>query len=312
MAPIVLAAEAVADFLGKGFLGVDRCLAAGDELVLLNATFDRLFRGQMDGSTGHAGLVQVPNVDGAWPAQFEASELYSSVRAIALQLLAAARAAATVPVPESDASFTPASQVGAIAKPARRGEITLLHQDEAYFDPGYDHSATRVMCWVALAETGTASGCLHFTPGSHRRPAEILQHAAAPLKTLDPATGEGIIELACTSTDPCDSWDASVPVPLPAGGAAFWLPRTLHGSAPNTSATPRKVLLMWAVAEPTPLETPFRRPWRETAFGDHNALCAKVRILMTTHRACMLCSAQLSHLWRRANCARLRLLVTKG
>ena len=280
MESTILPATAVAEFLDTGFIGVDRCLAAGGgELTLLNATFDRLFRDQMDGSTGHAGLVQIPNVAGAWPTDFEASKLYTSVRAIALQLLAAARAAAMVPGPESEPSFTPAAQVGAIAKPARRGEATPLHQDEAYFDPCYDHSAIRVMCWIALVDTDAASGCLHFTPGSHRRPAEILPHAASPLKTLNPMTGEKITELACTSTDPLDSWSASVPVPLPAGGAAFWLPRTLHGSAPNTSAKPRKALLMWALAEPRPLETPFHRPWRETAFGEHKqTLCKRAYI----------------------------------
>ena len=40
-----------------------------------------------------------------------------------------------------------------------------------------------------------------------------------------------------------DHWAASVPVPLRAGGAAFWLPRTIHGSASNTSQTPRKAIL---------------------------------------------------------------------
>jgi|EP01046_Picozoa_sp_COSAG06_P001224 hypothetical protein len=259
----------VAQFLDQGFIGVDRCLAAGDELAPLVATFDRLFGSTIDGASGHAGLVQVPNVDGEWPAEFAASELYTSVQMIALQLLAAARAAATEPGPEGEPQFTPAAQVGAIAKPALTGEITPLHQDEAYFDPAFDHSAIRVMCWIALVDTGAASGCLHFTPGSHRRPAEILPHDAATLKTLDPSTGEGIVELACTSADPVDSWGASVPVPLPAGGAAFWLPRTLHGSAPNASASPRKAMLMWATAEPRPLETPFERPWRESAFGEH-------------------------------------------
>jgi hypothetical protein len=287
MEPTKLTAEAVANFLDTGYLGVDRCLAGGDgELALLNETFDHLCGDQIDGSTGHTGLVQVPNAGDAWPKDFEASQLYTSVKAIALQLLAAARAAATIPGPESEAAFTPAANVGAIAKPARRGEVTPLHQDEAYFDPGFDHSAIRVMCWVALVDTGATSGCLHFTPGSHRRPSEILPHAAAPITTLNPATGEDIVELAVASTDPADSWGVSVPVPLPAGGAAFWLPRTLHGSAPNTSAKPRKAMLMWATAEPRPLATPFHRPWRETAFGEQDqTLCN--RVCMYTHPFCM-------------------------
>ena len=34
------------------------------------------------------------------------------------------------------------------------------------------------------------------------------------------------------------------------------------GSAPNTSPTPRKALLCSASCDPTPLATPFSRPWR--------------------------------------------------
>ena len=35
------------------------------------------------------------------------------------------------------------------------------------------------MAWIALVDTGSESGCMHFTAGSHRRPEQVLLHAAA-------------------------------------------------------------------------------------------------------------------------------------
>ena len=56
MAP--LSGPEVDHFLGAGFLGVDRCLAAPSELAPLNRAFDRAFDGHLN-EGGHPGLVQV-------------------------------------------------------------------------------------------------------------------------------------------------------------------------------------------------------------------------------------------------------------
>ena len=63
---------------------------------------------------------------------------------------------------------------------------------------------------------------------SHRRPEQVLTHAPAPNQTMNPLTLASFNELAADTGAAEDSWERSVPVPLPAGGAAFWLPRTLR------------------------------------------------------------------------------------
>ena len=65
--------------------------------------------------------------------------------------------------------------MGAICKPARTGERTLLHQDEGYYDPAFDDRCARVMVWLPLVDVDAAGGCMHFVAGVSARP-----HAAAP------------------------------------------------------------------------------------------------------------------------------------
>lgn len=128
-------------------------------------------------------------------------------------------------------------------------------------------AANACMCggyWWAVRSTMVvrSGGCMHFIAGSHRRPEQVLAHLPAPNQTMNPLTELSFNELQVATGSDADSWDSSTPVPLPAGGAAFWLPRTLHGSARNVSPTPRKALLMSASCDPTPLPVPFERPWR--------------------------------------------------
>ena len=127
---------------------------------------------------------------------------------------------------------------------------------------------------------------MHFVSGSHRRPEQVLLHQPAPNQTINPLTSLGFNELAVATGSEADSWANSHAAPLPAGGAAFWLPRTLHGSAGNSSPIPRKALLMSASCDPTPLSQPFERPWRaevragqtgEVAAGSDGAVTARRR-----------------------------------
>ena len=55
--------------------------------------------------------------------------------------------------------------MGAICKPARTGERTLLHQDEGYYDPAFDYRCARVMVWLPLVDVDAAGGCMHFVAG---------------------------------------------------------------------------------------------------------------------------------------------------
>ncbi len=224
--------------------------------------YDSLFEGHMDGSvTGHVGLVQTSISNAKRPWEFGPT-LHANVSAIALQLLRAARRAAGEPEEPEGMRFSDPNAVGAICKPSYTGKVTELHQDEGYYDPAFDYSCSRVMVWLPLVDVDEAGGCMHFISGSHRRPEQVLAHRPAPNQTMNPLTSLGFNELEVATGSEVDSWANSTPAPLPAGGAAFWLPRTLHGSARNSSPTPRKALLMSASCDPTPLAQPFSRPWR--------------------------------------------------
>lgn len=229
---------------------------------IVRRVYDSVFDGHMDGSaTGHVGLVQTSVSNAKLPWEFGPT-LYANVSAIALQLLRAARRAAGDLEQPEGTKFSDPSKVGAICKPSHTGKVTSLHQDEAYYDPAFDYSCARVMVWLPLVDVDEAGGCMHFVAGSHRRPEQVLVHRPAPNQTMNPLTSLSFNELEVATGSDADSWARSEPAPLPAGGAAFWLPRTLHGSARNNSPIARKALLMSASCEPTPVPQPFSRPWR--------------------------------------------------
>ena len=58
----------VADFLRKGFLGIEPPPGAEAELAAMGRSYDSLFSGHMDGATtGHQGLVPDRRASAAWP-----------------------------------------------------------------------------------------------------------------------------------------------------------------------------------------------------------------------------------------------------
>jgi hypothetical protein len=94
-----------------------------------------------------------------------------------------------------------------IRKPARFGESLPWHQDEAYWDPGFDYVA--LGCWMPLDNATIESGCMSMIRGSHL--GGILPHR----HINDDPSVHGIE----TSPDPADIARAVV-LPTPAGGAA--------------------------------------------------------------------------------------------
>ncbi len=117
-----------------------------------------------------------------------------------------------------------------ILKPARYGKATPWHQDEAYWDPWYDHQGISI--WLALQEATIANGTMWFVPGSNRF--EILEHrpiADDPrvhgLELVDPAIGaQGIAQ------------------PIPPGGCLIHHCRTLHYAGPNTTDIDRHAYII--------------------------------------------------------------------
>ena len=49
----------------------------------------------------------------------------------------------------------------------RDGAPTPWHQDEAYWDPRFDHEGISI--WIPLQDVADDNGCMVFVPGSHRR-----------------------------------------------------------------------------------------------------------------------------------------------
>lgn len=92
---------------------------------------------------------------------------------------------------------------------------TEWHQDRAVTLQEAD--ATRmVTAWLAISEATVENGCLQVIPGSHE--SDMKHHCPQPQLGIP----ENFIDL-----------QAAVPLPVPAGGAVFFHPLTIHGSLEN-------------------------------------------------------------------------------
>lgn len=109
------------------------------------------------------------------------------------------------------------------------------HQDWAF----YPHTNDDVLAvGVAIDDMTTANGCLMVVPGSHTGPTLDHHQDGVFVGAIDtPGAGAG-----------------AVPVELPAGGVSLHHARLIHGSAPNVSDRPRRLLLFeYAAADAWPL-----------------------------------------------------------
>lgn len=120
-------------------------------------------------------------------------------------------------------------------KSAGFGSPIGWHQDWAF----YPHTNDDVLAvGVAIDDMTRENGCLLVVPGSHRGP--VLDHH------------EDGIFVGVTSNE--EAGRGAVPVELHAGGISVHHVRLVHGSAPNTSARPRRFLLFeYASADAWPL-----------------------------------------------------------
>jgi len=136
----------------------------------------------------------------------------------------------------------------AILKPALVGAETPWHQDEAYWDPGFDYVS--FSAWIPLQDVNTENGCMWFVPGSHRM--EVVPHHSIG---YDPRVhgleAEGI-DVSC-----------AVACPIPAGGATFHLSRTLHYTGPNRSTGPRRAYILGAGLPGSPRNDDRTFPWND-------------------------------------------------
>lgn len=112
----------------------------------------------------------------------------------------------------------------AMIKPAGGGDPTPWHQDQAFYRKGSDVEAVTI--WMPLQDCAKEGGCLHYIPGSHRKPLHRHQSINNDprihgLEALDVDEGNAV---CC---------------PLSAGGATIHHDRTLHSANANVSYVPR-------------------------------------------------------------------------
>ena len=106
------------------------------------------------------------------------------------------------------------------------GSPVEWHQDWAFYPYTNDDL---LAVGVAIDDMSLENGCLMVVPGSHKGP------------TYDHHQN-GVFVGAVT--DPNFSADNAAPVQVKAGGISIHHVRTLHGSAPNNSSKPRRLLLL--------------------------------------------------------------------
>jgi hypothetical protein len=169
-----------------------------------------------------------------------------------------------------------------LMKPARIGDATPWHQDEAFQDPAFEYS--EVSFWLALQPVDVPNSCMAYIPGSHKGP--VLPHGF-------PGGDARIHALECVSGyDP----QAAVLCPLPAGGCVIHNQRTVHGAGPNTSDGDRLAYVLIFDRVPTPSRVHREFPWR----AEHRTARAQRELEWRRH------GGLLVHLWRQ----RTRLRVT--
>ena len=242
--PRDLTQEQIAFFRDNGFLSIER-ITADAVVVWLKDIYDRLFAeraGEEKGlfydlaaPRGHEGREVLPQVlgpDSRFP-ELRQSQFYRNALRFGRQLLGV------------DEQVTAGGHM--IFKPARYGAATPWHQDEAYWDPEVHLNSLSV--WMPLDVATVDSGCMQFIPGSHKGDVRWHRHID------DNPLIHGLV------TDDVDS-SVAVACPLAPGGATFHHSRTLHYTAPNTTAKPRRAYILVCSGPTSRRETPAHRPWQ--------------------------------------------------
>jgi ectoine hydroxylase-related dioxygenase (phytanoyl-CoA dioxygenase family) len=149
-------------------------------------------------------------------------------------------------------------QDNAIWKPPS-GKALLAHQDAAY--TGWLSPKNMTTCWIALDDTAADRGTIYYVRGSHLWP-----HAPAGGQFHAPDDWLGYLR----EVVPAGTEIETMPIEVPAGGAAFHDGWTWHGSPPNErpDAERRSIIshlvtsdTVWSESGEThPLYSRYRRP----------------------------------------------------
>jgi hypothetical protein len=241
---VSLSAAQVDEFAARGFTSVARITSAA-ELAWLGELYDWLFRERVQAVPGgYFDLSRPYDSDGPdlQPQILGPEVLVPELRKTALfqngRRLASALLGAPLEAVRGWGHM--------IRKPPRIGAPLPWHQDEAYWDPGFDYAALGV--WMPLDPATPESGCMSFIPGSHRGDVRVHRHVGD-----DPA-------VHALFTDDFDERRA-VALPLAPGGAILHHCRTLHSSGPNRSDHARRAYANEFQLAPVKRAVPFERPW---------------------------------------------------
>lgn len=255
-----LSSEQILQFHLQGFLSIPTPISPPEELEWMIEEYDNLFTthagraegnqfdlGGADEDEDNASLPQILNPAHYAPRLNEGVYLQNA-NSIVKQL------------------FGPVASAGvahAIYKPAGIGGETPWHQDEAYWDPGYQYCSASI--WMPLQEATVENGCLWFMPGSHEW--EVLEHR--------PIGGDIRIHgLEITDLTPIRN---PVACPLSAGAITIHRNRTAHYAGRNVSATPRRALILSTGLPSHPYPTGRSFPWNEVkrTARDERAVASK-------------------------------------
>jgi hypothetical protein len=235
----VLSDEQVASYRRDGFVTID-LVADEVEVSSWRDGYDELFT-RTEGFVGddridlapggeRPTLPQIVNPERYMPVLVE-GDAYARAKVVARQLL-------------GDDAVPMGNH--AINKPGPDGAPTPWHQDEAYWNPRFDHEGISI--WIPIQDVDERNGCMVFVPGSHH--CEVLPH-----RLIDPDShGLQLVDQG----DPV----GAVACPLPAGGATVHAGRTLHYAGPNHTNEPRRAVV-FAFARPAkPASVPHDYPWQ--------------------------------------------------
>jgi ectoine hydroxylase-related dioxygenase (phytanoyl-CoA dioxygenase family) len=222
---IKLTAAQIAFFHREGYLAIPE-ITTREEIAWMRVLYDRCFAARVGRAEGDQFDLAGPDEDdteAALPQILGLSKYESELQHCLYRLNAMAMATQLL---GSETRFTGDH---AILKPALYGAPTPWHQDEAYWGSDFEYNALSV--WMPLQEADLENGCMQFIPGSHLW--EVQPHHCID---NDP-------RIHGLEIDTVDSSRAEA-CPLPPGGATFHLSRTLHYTAPNRSAQPRRAYIL--------------------------------------------------------------------
>lgn len=117
------------------------------------------------------------------------------------------------------------------SKPARHGGVVAWHQDYSYWTR--TKPLAHLTCWIALDDSTTENGCLHYVPGSHRWPLLPITGLAGNMDEVRTVLNEE--QLAAFRP---------VPIELKKGEATFHHALLMHGSYENRSDRPRRATVI--------------------------------------------------------------------